>query len=87
MARIPSKAEILDWISAHPTQTSKRDIAKAVGIKGADKINLKQVLRELADEGHLVKRKRSYRDPDRLPPVSVLQVSEVGADGDNCACV
>lgn len=82
MARIPSKAEILDWISAHPTQTSKRDIAKAFGIKGADKIDLKQVLRELADEGHLVKRKRSYRDPDRLPPVSVLQVSEVGADGD-----
>ena len=82
MARIPSKAEILDWISAHPTQTSKRDIAKAFGIKGADKIDLKRVLRELADEGHLVKRKKTYRDPDRLPPVSVLQVNEIGADGD-----
>ena len=34
MARIPTKAEILEWISAHPTQTSKRDIAKAFGIKG-----------------------------------------------------
>jgi len=82
MSSIPSKAEILDWISAHPTQTSKRDIAKAFGIKGADRIDLKRVLKELEAEGHLEKRKKTYRDPDRLPPVSVLQVSETSPDGD-----
>ncbi len=82
MSSIPSKAEILDWISAHPTQTSKREIAKAFGIKGADRIDLKRVLKELEAEGHLEKRKKSYRDPDRLPPVSVLQVSEASPDGD-----
>ncbi len=82
MSRIPSKAEILDWISAHPTQTSKRDIAKAFGIKGSDRIDLKRVLKELEAEGHLEKRKRSYRDPDRLPPVSVLQVLDPNPDGD-----
>ncbi|MCA0870586.1 ribonuclease R [Seohaeicola saemankumensis] len=82
MTRIPSKQEILDWISANPTQGSKRDIAKAFGIKGADRIDLKRVLKELEAEGHLEKRKRSYRDPDRLPPVSVLQVKAPDADGD-----
>lgn len=82
MTRIPSKAEILEWISAHPTRTSKRDIAKAFGIKGADRIELKRVLKELEAEGHLERRKRSYRDPDRLPPVSVLQVKAPNADGD-----
>ncbi len=82
MSRIPSKAEILDWISAHPTQTSKRDISKAFGIKGADRIDLKRVLKELEAEGHLEKRKRSYQDPDRLPPVSVLQVLAPDPDGD-----
>ncbi len=82
MTRIPTKQEILDWISANPTLTSKRDIAKAFGIKGADRIDLKRVLRELEAEGHLEKRKRSYRDPDRLPPVSVLQVKAPNADGD-----
>ena len=82
MTRIPTKPEILDWISAHPTQTSKRDIAKAFGIKGANRIELKRVLRELEAEGHLEKRKKTYRDPDRLPPVSVLQVKAPDDNGD-----
>ena len=80
--RIPTKEEILEWISENPTLTSKRDIAKAFGIKGAARIDLKRILKELEAEGHLEKRKKTYRDQDRLPPVSVLQVSEADADGD-----
>ncbi|WP_299607968.1 ribonuclease R [uncultured Tateyamaria sp.] len=82
MSRIPTKTEILDWISANPTLTAKRDIAKAFGIKGAARIDLKRLLKELESEGHLEKRKKTYQDPDRLPPVSVLQVSEPDGDGD-----
>lgn len=82
MSRIPSKAEVLEWISENPTLTSKRDIAKAFGIKGSDRIDLKRILKELEAEGHLEKRKKTYRDPDRLPPVSVLQVTGPGPDGD-----
>ena len=67
MSTLPSKAEILDWISAHPTQNSKREIAKAFGIKGATRIDLKRLLKELESEGHLEKRHKTYRDPDRLP--------------------
>ena len=82
MSQMPSKDEILKWISDNPTLTSKRDIAKAFGIKGAARIDLKRVLRELEDEGHLEKRKKTYRDPDKLPPVSVLQVSGQTSDGE-----
>ncbi len=82
MKKIPTKQEILSWISDNPTLTSKRDIAKAFGIKGAARIDLKRILRELADEGHLEKRSKTYRDPNRLPPVSVLQVQAPDADGD-----
>ncbi len=82
MARLPSKQEILDWISENPALTAKRDIAKAFGIKGADRIDLKRMLKELEEDGHLEKRRKTYRDPDKLPPVSVLQVSETSADGD-----
>ena len=82
MSRLPTKADILEWIEQNPTQTAKRDIAKAFGIKGAQRIDLKRVLRELEAEGHLEKRKRSYQDPDRLPPVSVLQIIGPDADGD-----
>src|SRR6056297_68493 len=82
MSQTPSKAEILQWISDNPTLTSKRDIAKAFGIKGAARIDLKRVLRELEDEGHLEKRKKTYRDPERLPPVTVLQINALTPDGE-----
>lgn len=82
MARIPSKDDILAWISDNPTQTSKRDIARAFGIKGADRIPLKAVLRGLEADGILEKRRKTYRDPDRLPPVSVLEMLEANTEGD-----
>ncbi len=82
MTQIPSKSEILAWIADNPTQTSKRDIAKAFGVKGADRIDLKRVLKELEAEGHLEKRRKTYRDPDKLPPVSVLQVQAPNDQGD-----
>ena len=82
MAQLPSKDDILAWIADNPTQTAKRDIAKAFGIKGADRIDLKRILKELEAEGHLEKRRKTYRDPDRLPPVSVLEVLPPDADGD-----
>ncbi len=81
MSKIPTKDEILDWISANPTLTAKRDIAKAFGIKGAARIDLKRLLKELEADGHLEKRRKTYRDPDRLPPVSVLLVTP-DDDGD-----
>ena len=74
MSQIPTKDQILAWISDNPGHASKRDIARAFGIKGAARIDLKRILKELEAEGHLEKRKKTYRDPDRLPPVAVLQV-------------
>ena len=82
MTRIPSKLEILEWIAENPTQTAKREIAKAFGIKGAARIDLKRLLRELEDDGKLQKRKSSYRDANKLPPVSVLEVTGPDSDGD-----
>lgn len=82
MTQLPTKEQILQWIADNPTLTAKRDIAKAFGIKGSDRIDLKRTLKELEAEGHLRKRGKTYRDPDKLPPVSVLQVQEPDAQGD-----
>ncbi len=82
MARIPSKDEILAWIAGQPGAPAKRDIAKAFGIKGAERIELKRLLKEMEAEGALDRRKRSYRDADRLPPVSVLQITGQTEGGD-----
>ena len=82
MARIPSKSEILDWITDNPSRTAKRDIARAFGIRGAQRIDLKRILKEMEAEGTLQKRRNSYQDGDKLPPVSVLQVIAPDEDGD-----
>ncbi|MDO7557060.1 MAG: ribonuclease R [Loktanella sp.] len=82
MKQIPSKAEILTWISENPTKAAKRDIAKAFGIKGAQRIDLKRVLKELEADGKLTKRRSSYRDAEDLPPVSVLEITGPDAEGD-----
>ena len=57
MTQIPSKTDILAFIADNPTQAAKRDIARAFGIKGADRVLLKQVLREMEAEGLLAKRR------------------------------
>lgn len=82
MAQIPSRQEILDWVATHPDATAKRDIAKAFNIKGAERIELKRILKELEAEGLLERRRRHYHDAERLPPVSVLQLLPPDADGD-----
>ncbi|GAB5447049.1 ribonuclease R [Gymnodinialimonas sp.] len=82
MSSIPSKEQILAWINDNPGRRSKRDIAKAFGIKGAARIDLKRILKELQADGHLEKKGRIYRDPNKLPPVTILQVQAPDENGD-----
>jgi ribonuclease R len=82
MTDIPSKEAILQWIAENPTQSTKRDIARAFGIKGAARIDLKHLMRELEAEGHLAKRERSVHERGVLPPVTMLQVMAPDRNGD-----
>jgi ribonuclease R len=82
MNPIPTKDQIRQWIAENPALGAKRDIAKAFGIKGDAKIDLKRLLREMEDEGALEKKARRFREPGVLPPVAVLQVLAPDAAGD-----
>ena len=82
MAQIPTKQQILDWVAEHPDATSKRDIAKAFGIKGAERIELKRLLKELEAEGRFERRRKHYHDHEKLPPVTVLRLEAPDAQGD-----
>ncbi|MDT8858041.1 ribonuclease R [Paracoccaceae bacterium Fryx2] len=82
MDQIPTKAQILQWIHDNPTLSAKRDIAKAFGIKGDARIDLKRLLREMEDDGALEKRNRVFRDAASLPPVSIVEVLAPDAQGD-----
>jgi ribonuclease R len=81
MTELPTREAILRWIADNPGATAKRDIARAFGLKGADRIPLKALLKELQAEGHLEKKHHKFREPARLPPVSVVEVGTPHPDG------
>jgi ribonuclease R len=87
MTQIPTKEQITDWLAAHPGASSKRDIAKAFGIKGAERIELKRLLKELEAEGGYERRRGAVAAPDtdKLPPVTVLAMLAPDASGDQFA--
>ena len=82
MSKLPTKKQILDWIKENPKKSNKREISKAFGIKGSMRIDLKRILKELALEGKLEKKKRSFEDPNQLSAVCVLQMMASTSDGD-----
>ena len=86
---LPSKAEILAFISrereamakaGHVGNIGKREIARAFGITGDDRIELKRMLAELAAEGALEKRGKRIARKGALPPVVLVDI--IGRDGD-----
>ncbi|MGE4612673.1 MAG: ribonuclease R [Paracoccaceae bacterium] len=82
MKHFPSKETILEWIKDNPRTTSKRDVAKAFGITGDARIELKRILKELRAEGHITKARNTIREADTLQNVELLQVTAIDADGD-----
>ena len=73
-AKIPSREQILKFVADNPQRNSKRDISKAFNIKGADKIPLKALLRELINEGLIERRGKRLSQAGQLPPVTVVDV-------------
>ncbi|MEZ5841834.1 MAG: ribonuclease R [Hyphomicrobiales bacterium] len=79
-APLPTREQILAFIAENPGSSGKREIARAFGIKGSDKIALKALLKEIVADGEAERRGKRLRAPGRLPPVTVLEV--VGRDRD-----
>ena len=76
MGELPTRDEVLKFIAESDGKVAKRDIAKAFNIKGADRIPLKRMLRELAAEGLLDgSRKGGLRGQGDLPSVTVIEVT------------
>ena len=82
LVSLPEKDRILAWIRDNPDRASKRDIARAFGIKGTDRVELKRVLRELAEEGHVARAGKKRPPAGHLPAVTVLVGSGADRDGE-----
>ncbi len=75
MADLPTPQAILDWIKAQPAAVGKREIARAFGLHGADKIALKSLLKRMQDDGQLdLGPGRTLHKGGGLPKVTVLRI-------------
>src|SRR5690606_36219407 len=79
---MPDRETILRFLSENPDRATKRDIAKAFGLKGDTRTEPKDVLRELEDEGLLERDRKMLRRPGTLPAVTVLEITMRGSGGD-----
>ena len=77
----PSRDDVLRYIEENPDRAGKRDIAKAFSLKNEDRIWLKDLLRDLQDEGLLRKEGKRLAKPGALPHVAVLDVFGRDSDG------
>ena len=82
MGKLPSKQEIIDFLQGASERTGKREIARAFGIKGSDRIALKELLRDMADDGLIAGSRRKLQRPGVLPPVTVIEIVERDSHGE-----
>ncbi len=78
---IPTQEELLTFLSENPDMSGKREISRAFGLKGQQKITLKAMLSELQDEGLIKKQGKRFAKPGTLPSVIVLDITARDRDG------
>ncbi len=79
---LPPREVVLRFIAEHPEKASKRELAKAFGLKGEQRVELKELLRTLEDDGLVQKNRKSLIRPGALPPVTVLDITTRDKDGE-----
>src|ERR687894_3203073 len=81
-AGLPSRKQILDFIASSDQPAGKREIARAFGLSGQDKIGLKTLLKDMADEGLIDSSPgRAFHQSGGVPKVTVLRIVEADDRG------
>lgn len=80
-APMPTRDEVLTFITENPDQAGKREVARAFGLKGQQRITLKAILGELQDEGLIKKQGKRFAKPGTLPSVTVLDITTRDREG------
>ena len=72
---VPTKDQIHKFLADLGSSLTKRELIDAFHIKGDERVPFKRALREMEDEGLLIKEgSKSFRVPDALPAVTVIEV-------------
>ncbi len=86
---LPSRADILAFIAREreaaggaPFKIGKREISRAFGIKGSDRIGLKALLKDLESGGEVERRGKRLHKAGILPNVVLADIKTRDRDGD-----
>ena len=74
---LPSSQQILDLIESSAEPVGKREIARAFGLKGHEKIALKALLKDMAEEGLIDGKRTAFHAMGGVPRVTVLRVVDI----------
>jgi ribonuclease R len=83
--KLPDKSEILAFVQDSPERVGKREIARAFNIKGSQRIELKRLLKEMADDGLIEGTRKALSQPGILPSVCVIEIAELDENGEPVA--
>jgi ribonuclease R len=78
----PTKDQILAFIGEQSGKVGTREIARAFGLKNADRAELKRTLRELADAGAIERQRRKLHHAASLPHVVLADIASRDVDGE-----
>ena len=79
---LPTRQQILDFIAESDTPTGKREIARAFALTAQQKIALKALLKDMADEGLIDSAPgRAFHKMGGVPKVTVLRIVDVDDSG------
>jgi ribonuclease R len=89
-AALPSREEVIAFIGGAPApngekapaRVTKRDIARAFGVKGEAKAELKLLIKDLQAEGAVARGRKALTVEGRLPSLVVADIFERDRDGE-----
>ena len=87
---LPSREEVIAFIGGAPApngerapaRVTKRDIARAFGVKGEAKAELKLLIKDLEAEGAVARGRKALTVQGRLPSLVVADIAERDRDGE-----
>ncbi|WP_445500529.1 ribonuclease R [Microvirga sp. G4-2] len=79
---LPSREDLVAFISKSPGKVGKREIAQAFNIRGGDRIWLKQMLKDLEIEGVVGRRGKRVHKAGQLPPMVMADIIKRDRDGE-----
>ncbi len=78
----PDRDAIVAFIRANPGKVGTKEIAREFGLKNADRVELKRILRELADGGTIKKHGKKVTERAELPATLLADITTRDADGE-----